>query len=93
MKIAYFDTIAGISGDMTLGALVDAGVSFDELCADLKKLNVPGFELEARHIERNGIVATKIDVIISEQPHYHRHLKDIEEIIERSDLDKRVKEL
>jgi pyridinium-3,5-bisthiocarboxylic acid mononucleotide nickel chelatase len=93
MKIAYFDTIAGISGDMTLGALVDAGVSFDELCADLKKLNVPGFELEARHIERNGIAATKIDVIISEQPHYHRHLKDIEEIIERSDLDKRVKEL
>jgi pyridinium-3,5-bisthiocarboxylic acid mononucleotide nickel chelatase len=92
MKIAYFDTIAGISGDMTLGALISAGVSFDELNTELQALGIGGFELQARHVERNGMVATKVDVVISEQPHYHRHLKDIEELIDNSSLTKNVKE-
>jgi hypothetical protein len=77
---------------MALGALVSAGVPFDELNAELQALNISGFELEARHIERNGIVATKIDVIITQQPHYHRHLKDIEELIDKSSLNTKVKE-
>jgi pyridinium-3,5-bisthiocarboxylic acid mononucleotide nickel chelatase len=92
MKIAYFDTIGGISGDMTLGALVNAGVSFDELSSTLKALDIKGFELQEKHIERNGIVATKIDVVISQQPHYHRHLKDIEELIDNSSLSKSIKD-
>ncbi len=92
MKIAYFDTIAGISGDMTLGALVNAGVSFDELNKELQSLAIGGFELQARHIERNGMTATKVDVVVSEQPHYHRHMKDIEELIDKSSLSKNVKE-
>lgn len=93
MKIAYFDTIAGISGDMTLGACVSAGVPFDVLNSELRRLNISGFELEASHIERSGIVATKISVIISEHEHqHHRHLSDIEAIIEESTLNKTVKE-
>ena len=92
MKTAYFDTIAGISGDMTLGALISAGVPFDELNKELQALNIGGFELQARHIERNGMVATKVDVIISEQPHEHRHLKDIEELIDKSSLGYNIKE-
>jgi uncharacterized protein (TIGR00299 family) protein len=92
MRVAYFDTIAGISGDMTLGAFISAGVPFEELNEELHSLNIPGFELQFKHIERNGIIATKVDVIISEQPHYHRHLKDIEELIDRSSLDGNVKE-
>jgi pyridinium-3,5-bisthiocarboxylic acid mononucleotide nickel chelatase len=92
MNIAYFDTIAGMSGDMTLGALISAGVSFDELQTELHALGIGGFELQARHIERNGMVATKVDVVISEQPHYHRHLKDIEELIDKSSLTQNVKE-
>jgi hypothetical protein len=92
MKIAYFDTISGISGDMTLGAFVSAGVSIDELVSELQKLKLNGFELSAQHITRNGIVAVKVDVIISEQPHYHRHLKDIETLIDKSDLSVNVKE-
>jgi hypothetical protein len=92
MNIAYFDTLAGISGDMTLGALVSAGVPFDELNKELRALGIGGFELQARHIERNGMVATKVDVVISEQPHYHRHLKDIEELIDKSSLSENVKE-
>jgi hypothetical protein len=92
MKIAYFDTIAGISGDMTLGALVSAGVPFDELNKELQALGIGGFELQARHVERNGMVAIKVDVVISEQPHYHRHMKDIEELIDNSSLAQNVKE-
>ena len=92
MKIAYFDTIAGISGDMTLGALISAGVPFDELNKELQALSIGGFELQARHIERNGMTGTKVDVVISEQPHYHRHIKDIEELIDKSSLAKNVKE-
>ena len=92
MKIAYFDTIAGISGDMALGALVNAGVPFDELNKELQALGIGGFDLQARHIERNGMVATKVDVVISEQPHYHQHIKDIEELIEKSSLTNNVKE-
>ena len=92
MKIAYFDTISGISGDMTLGAFVSAGISIDELISELQKLKLDGFELSAQHITRNGIVAVKVDVIVSEQPHYHRHLKDIEALIDKSDLSLNVKE-
>lgn len=82
MRIAYFDTFSGISGDMALGALVAAGVPFDHLRSELSKLNIGGFELEARHLSRNGIHATKVDVVVTEQPKYHRHLKDIEAIID-----------
>jgi len=92
MKIAYFDTIAGISGDMALGAFVNAGVPFDELNKELQALGIGGFELQARHIERNGMVATKVDVVISEQPNYHRHIKDIEELIDKSSFTDNVKE-
>jgi pyridinium-3,5-bisthiocarboxylic acid mononucleotide nickel chelatase len=92
MRIAYFDTISGISGDMTLGALISAGVSIDELISELQKLNLNGFELSARHITRNGIVAVKADIVISEQPHYHRYLKDIEALIDKSDLSLKIKD-
>ncbi len=92
MKVCYFDTIAGISGDMTLGALVSAGLPFDTLVEELKKLNLPGYELTAKHVERNGINATKIDVVISEQPKYHRHYGDIVALIDRSSLSSSVKE-
>ncbi len=92
MRVCYFDTIGGISGDMALGALVNAGVPLTELSDALKSLNIPGFELEARHIERSGIVATKVDVVLGAHDHHHRHLSDIETIIDGSGLTGRVKE-
>ena len=91
MKIAYFDTIAGISGDMTLGACVSAGVSIDDLRSEISKLNLEGVELEAKHIQRNGITAVKIDVVISSSHKHHRSLSDIFKIIESSSLSERVK--
>jgi uncharacterized protein (TIGR00299 family) protein len=86
MRIAYLDTLAGISGDMTLGAFLSAGVRLDRLINELRKLNVSGYELSASHIKRNGISATKVDVVISEAPSYHRHLSNINAIIEQSSL-------
>ena len=92
MKIAYLDTIAGIAGDMTMAAFVGAGVSLDALSTELRKLGIEGFELAARHVKRNSIDAVHIDVVISHQPHYHRHLKDIRAIIDNSTLPAGVKE-
>lgn len=92
MTVAYFDTIAGISGDMSLAALVSAGVPLDVLITELQKLNVGGFEVQGSHIERNGIVATKIDVVTEGHDHAHRHLKDITKIIDQSALSPWVKE-
>lgn len=92
MRIVYFDTIAGISGNMTLGAFVSAGVSLDMLSAELRKLNLRGIELEARHVERNGITAVNVEVIVSDQQTHHRSLLDVTNIIEKSTLSTRVKE-
>ena len=92
MTLAYFDTIAGISGDMSLGALVSAGVPLDILASELQKLGVQGFEIQGSHIERSGIVATKVDVVTNGHGHAHRHLNDISKIIDQSALSPRVKE-
>jgi uncharacterized protein (TIGR00299 family) protein len=92
MKIAYFDTVSGVSGDMTLGAFISAGVPFDELLRELTKLHLVGVELVPSHIQRNGITATKLDVIISAPQKHHRHLNDILAIIGNSSLSGSVKE-
>lgn len=91
MKIAYFDTFSGVSGDMTLGAFVSAGVSLDALRTEIARLNLAGVELEASHIVRSGITAVKLDVVISAPEKKHRHLKDILAMIDGSSLSARVK--
>ena len=91
MKVAYFDTICGIAGDMTLAAFVSAGMPFDTLTAELHKLSIGGFRLEQSRVLRSAIDAVHIDVVITEEPHYHRHLKDILGIIEASTLAAGVK--
>lgn len=86
MRMAYFDTLSGIAGDMVMSAFVSAGLSLDELSGELQKLSVGGFELMGKHVQRNGIDAVHIEVSVTEEPHYHRHLKDIYSIIEKSSL-------
>ena len=84
MTIAYFDCFSGVSGDMVLGALVDAGLDFDRLREELRKLPVDNFRIERRHAKKHEIVGTKIDVIIEapdgrdvveapgkDEPHHH----------------------
>jgi hypothetical protein len=92
MRIAYLDTIAGISGDMTLGAFISAGVELEHLQNELKRLNLNGYELKTEAVTSNGISAVKLSVIVHEQPHYHRHLKDIYTIIDSSTLNDTVKD-
>ena len=92
-KILYYDASAGISGDMNLGALVGLGVNFGYLCAELEKLNLAGeFELVRKSVIKNGIAATKIDVVpIKSQPHA-RSYADIRQILESSNLSERCKQ-
>jgi len=67
MRIAYLECFSGISGDMLLGALVDAGVPFASLEETVSKLNV-GARLEMRKVSRGGMAATKVDVIPPDTP-------------------------
>ena len=64
MAIAYFDCFSGISGDMILGALVDAGLDFDTLSGELRKLPLDGYRLTRKTVTRQYIAGTKIDVIV-----------------------------
>jgi uncharacterized protein (TIGR00299 family) protein len=64
LKIAYLDCFSGISGDMCLGALADAGVSPEKLLRELKKLPVKEYQIRISKVKRAGITATKADVII-----------------------------
>jgi pyridinium-3,5-bisthiocarboxylic acid mononucleotide nickel chelatase len=91
MTIAYFDCFSGISGDMTLGALVDAGVNIDALRAELAKLDLDGYKITAEKVRRSGIAATKVNVIIDNKEHEARHLSDILLKISRSPLSGTVK--
>ena len=92
-KILYYDASCGISGDMNLAALVELGVDFDYLCAELEKLNLAGeFELVRKNVLKNGITATKIDVVpLKSQPHA-RSYADIKQILESSNLSERCKQ-
>ena len=72
MRIGYLECFSGISGDMLLGALVDAGVPFRVLEETAAALNV-GARLEMRKVMRGGLTATKVDVITPEDDHSHDH--------------------
>jgi uncharacterized protein (TIGR00299 family) protein len=93
-KILYYDCFAGISGDMNLGALIDLGVDPDYLKKELAKLNIKGFHLAITRDKRKGISGTKATVVIVNQDtQKHRHLQQVEEIISRSTLSVKVKEI
>ena len=86
MRIAYLDCFSGISGDMLLGALVDARADLDALRHELAALPVSGYRLEARAVTRAGIAATKVDVALDETPQPHRRLGDVLDLIAGSGL-------
>lgn len=91
MKILYFDAFSGLSGDMTLGALIHLGVDFEWLKQELKKLSLEGYEINCFEKKVSQITSIKVDIQHEEQKK-HRHLKDIVEIINKSDLDAKVKD-
>ncbi|HDD55725.1 MAG TPA: nickel pincer cofactor biosynthesis protein LarC [Chloroflexi bacterium] len=85
MKALYLDLISGASGDMFLGALIDAGVSVESLFDQLAGLQLDEFELQTKKVQKNGFQATKVDVLVGKQLP-ERPLPEILEIINKSSL-------
>ena len=92
MKIAYLDCASGISGDMTLGALVDAGAPLSEIQAGIDSLGLPSCSLKTEEVKKKGFRATQLTVA-HEPEHAHRHLHHITEMIDNSVLNDRQKDL
>jgi pyridinium-3,5-bisthiocarboxylic acid mononucleotide nickel chelatase len=90
MKTAYFDLIGGASGDMILGALLDAGLPPETLLEGLDALKLEGYRLNWRKVSKNGFQATKVDIEITD-PHTERHLADILAVVTKCELPERIK--
>lgn len=91
MKIAYFDLISGASGDMILGALIDAGLTENTLQAGLAALLLDDYKLDFHRVNKNGFSASKVDVIVRDKVP-ERHLSDIEAIITQSELSTHIQQ-
>ena len=92
MRTLYLDGVSGISGDMTVGALIDVGADFEAIQAGLDSLGVPDFAVSVEKVKKKGITATKFHVELDEskkQP--HRHFRHVVEIINKGDLPDAVK--
>ena len=93
-KILYLECRSGISGDMTVAALLDLGADERVLRASLEQLHVPGYRIEISRVTKNSLAACDFDVVLDErEPHTHRNLFDINAIIDGSGLSDHVKEL
>jgi len=90
-RTAYFDCFSGISGDMVLGALVDAGADLRAIEAELRKLGLEGWTISAEKVQRQGIFATHVKVQTREE-HHHRGLSVILKRIEDAKLAPRAAE-
>jgi hypothetical protein len=88
--IAYFDCFSGISGDMTLGALIDLGVPPAWLKESIESLPLTGFELSVAEVAYSGIRARRVTVD-ARGDHGHRHYSDIRALIEKSPLPEKVR--
>ena len=82
-KTAYFDCISGISGDMTLGALVDLGVNVESIEAAIQSMGLPELKIEAETVKKCGFRAIKVHITHPPE-HAHRHLHHIAEMIDRA---------
>jgi uncharacterized protein (TIGR00299 family) protein len=92
MRIAYLDCASGISGDMTLGALVDAGADITAIQAGIDSLGLPSCRLVGSEVKKRGFRATQITVE-HEPEQKHRHLHHITAMIDGSVLTPRQREL
>jgi pyridinium-3,5-bisthiocarboxylic acid mononucleotide nickel chelatase len=104
-RIVYLDCSSGASGDMLLGALVDLGLSLDALRAELSKLGLKGYHIDAHKVHRSGLHATKVDVVDEHDhghdhghahghghDHGHRKLREILDLVDKSALEPAVKD-
>jgi uncharacterized protein (TIGR00299 family) protein len=93
MRVAYVDCFSGLSGDMFLGCLVDAGLELEALEAAVRSLRLDGYGLSAEPVTRQGIsghaVRVRLDDPTTQSP---RHLAEVERIIQQSPLESEVKD-
>ena len=89
---AYFDCFAGVSGDMTLGAMLDLGLTEASLEEVLGALNIPGFRLEVRRVAKEHLTGIKVDFVV-EQNQPARNYAEIVALISRAGLSPKVKDL
>ena len=92
MRIAYFDCFSGVSGDMCLGALVDAGLPLADLAGALEGLRLRGFSLCSRRVTRGALSGTKVDVIVEKGRDRSMRLRDIQRILKAARLPETVRE-
>lgn len=90
MTTAYFDCQAGASGNMILGALLDAGLDKTRLLAELRKLDLPPWELRDERVQRGLIQARLVDFDIQDRGHHHPYT-DVDARIAAADLEPRIK--
>jgi uncharacterized protein (TIGR00299 family) protein len=93
MRLAFFDCPSGASGDLILGALVDAGAPFEALARELAGLGVTGYRLERREVIKAGFRATKVDVALGPHEAGHRGLREILDILEGGRLAPAVRDM
>ena len=86
MRIAWFDCFAGISGDMTLGALLGAGWDRAALESLPRRLGLEGVSVHVESVRRGPFAAQRVDVRVQEEEQPHRHLHHVAAILERADL-------
>jgi uncharacterized protein (TIGR00299 family) protein len=91
MKLAHFDCFSGISGDMTLGALVDAGADLATIKSELRRLDLKGWQISAERVKRGALFGTHVKVETTEK-HHHRGLSTILDLIDHAELAPRIKE-
>jgi uncharacterized protein (TIGR00299 family) protein len=92
MKIAYLDCFSGISGDMFIGALIDAGLPLEELRKVLQSLPLEGYSLEVTREERNLLFGTRFKVKVTRDPQPHRRFSDIRNLIRAGNLSPSVRD-
>lgn len=73
MRVLYFDCFSGISGDMTLGALLDLGLDSSAFLRELDKLKVDGYSIEIKKVVKSGITGTDVNVILEQEADHHDH--------------------
>jgi uncharacterized protein (TIGR00299 family) protein len=88
-RLLYVDCIAGVAGDMLLGALVDAGAPVEDVRSGLARLGIEGLSLDAERVDRQGIAATKVHVVAPDE-HVHRDWAAVRALLDRAALPARA---
>jgi hypothetical protein len=92
VRIAYLDCFSGISGDMMIGALIDAGFPIEELKKTLNSLPIEGYTIDVTREERNYLFGTRFKVNVSRNPHPHRRFSEIKDLIRAGNISASVRE-